>query len=70
MEYEDAYHDGEQRLVIRDGDCGFDGKVILAVGRTHDAAMTKALRTLKRWQREIELRLESREPSLGAPNGG
>jgi len=59
MIYEDAYHDGEQRLVIEDGDAGFGGKVVLSVGRTHDAAMKNALRTLKRWQKEIEGRLSS-----------
>ena len=59
MKYEDAYHQGEQRLVIEDGDSGFGGKVVLSVGRTHDAAMRKALRTLKRWQKEIEGRLSS-----------
>ena len=59
MKYEDACHDGEQRLVIEDGESGFGGKVVLAVGRTHDSAMKKALRTLKRWQKEIEGRLSS-----------
>jgi hypothetical protein len=58
MEYEDAYHDGEQRLVIMDGESGFNGKVILSVAKTHDAAMRKALKTLKRWEKEIKSRLE------------
>ena len=58
LEYEDAYHDGEQRLVISDGESGFNSRVILSVARTHDAALRKALKTLKRWQRDIESRQE------------
>lgn len=54
VEYQDAYHDGEQRFLISDRLDGFGGTICLSVGRSKDAAANKAIRTLRRMIREIE----------------
>lgn len=57
LTYDDCWYEGEQRMVVTDGPGGFNGKVCLTVGKTHDQAKRKAIRLLRRWADRLENQL-------------